>query len=134
MSSVVRGGPAYVAGLDRQDVIKELAGKNVESEQDLAEAAASFEPGDRAEIVFVKRGEERRAQVVFEQNPRLEVVTFGRAGRTLTPAIEAFRKAWLTSALDHDLEKHCHECGRSFAFENDFCPYDGKKLDLVPKP
>lgn len=134
VSSAVRGGPAYVAGLDRQDVIKELAGKNVESEQELAEAVVSFGPGDRAEIVFVERGEERRAQVVFEQNPRLEVVTFERAGRTVTPAIETFRKAWLTSALDHNLEKHCHECVRSFAFENDFGPYDGRKLDVVPKP
>ena len=117
VSSAVRGGPAYVAGLDRQDVIKELAGKNVESEQELAEAVASFGPGDRAEIVFVERGEERRAQVVFEQNPRLEVVTFERAGRTVTPAIETFRKAWLTSALDHNLEKHWHECVRSFVRE-----------------
>ena len=131
--SVVRGGPAYTAGLDRQDVIEELGGKKIESEQDLAKAVASFEPGESAEIVFVKRGEERHAEVVFEQNTRLEVVTFERAGREVTDAIDAFREAWLSSTLDHDLEKHCHECGRSFAFENDFCPYDGRKLDVVPK-
>ena len=134
VSSVMRGGAAYAAGLDRQDVIEELGGKKIESEQDLADAVASFGPGDRAEIVFVKRGEERRAQVVFEQDPRLEVVTFESAGREVTPAIDAFREAWLSSALDHDLEKHCHECGRSFAFENEFCPYDGKKLRVLPKP
>ena len=134
VSSVVRGGPAYAAGLDRQDAIEELGGKKIENEQDLAKAVASFEPGEIAEIVFVKRGEERRAEVVFEQNPRLEVVTFERAGREVTPAIDAFREAWLASTLEHDLEKHCHECGRSFAFENDFCPYDGRKLDVVPKP
>ena len=54
--------------------------------------------------------------------------------QTTAPTIDAFREAWLTSALDHGLEKHCHECGRSFAFENDFCPYDGKKLRVLPKP
>jgi predicted metalloprotease with PDZ domain len=134
VSSVVRGGPAYNAGLDRQDVVEELGGKKIEKQADLAKAVALFEPGESAEIVFVKRGVKRRAEVVFEQNPRLEVVTFERAGREVTDAIGAFREAWLSSALDHDLEKHCHECGRSFAFENDFCPYDGRKLDMVPKP
>ena len=134
VSSVVRGGPAYAAGLDRKDVVHELGGKEIESEQDLADAVASVEPGDSTEIVFVKRGEERRARVVFEQDPRLEVVTFESAGREVTPAIDAFREAWLSSRLDHDLEKHCHECGQSFAFENDFCPYDGQKLRVLPKP
>ena len=57
---------------------------------------------------------------MFEQDPRLEVVTFESAGREVTPAIDAFREAWLSSALDHDLEKHCHELR--------------PKLRVVPKP
>ena len=89
--------------------------------------------GDRIDGTYLAI-DNTHAHVVFEQNPSLEVVTFERAGRAVTLAIETFRKAWLTSALEHDLDKHCHECGRSFAFENDFCPHDGRKLDLVPKP
>ncbi len=132
--SVVRGGPAYRAGLDRGDVVRELGGKPIDSGRRLSEVVASFEPGERTEIVFVKREDWRRTDIVFEQDPTLEVVTFESTGREVTPEIVAFREAWLSSAIDHGLEKHCHECGRSFAFENEYCRYDGRKLDLVPKP
>lgn len=98
VASVVRGGPAYVAGLDRGDVIRELAGETIESEAELREVVGELAPGDSAEIAFIKRDDERRARVVLEQNPRLQVVTFERAGRGVTPAIEEFRRAWLTSS------------------------------------
>ena len=95
--SVVRGGPAYVSGLDRRDVVRELGGHAIRSEVDLVSATATFAPGDSAEIVFDKRGEERKARIVFEQNPRVQVIPFERAGRAVTPEIEAFRDAWLAS-------------------------------------
>jgi predicted metalloprotease with PDZ domain len=102
VSSTVRGGPAYAAGIDRGDVIRELAGETIGSEPDLERVLASLEPGDAREVVFDKRGEERRRRVVLEQDPRLQVVTFERAGREATPAIVAFRRAWLTSQADRE--------------------------------
>ncbi len=92
-----------------------------------------YRPTTCATIVFEKRGEPREAELVFEQNPHIEVVPFEKASRDVTPEIESFRRAWLGSSLTHALERHCHECGRSFAFENAFCPYDGKALKIVPK-
>jgi predicted metalloprotease with PDZ domain len=134
VSSVVRGGPAYSAGLDRGDVLLELGGKPIGNARDLANVVASFEPGAQSEIVFTKRHERRRAALVLEQDPTLEVVTFESKGRQVTPEIEAFREAWLSSSLEHDLEKHCHQCSRSFPFDNDYCPYDGRKLEMFAKP
>lgn len=104
VSSAVRGGPGYVAGLDRDDIILELGGESVDDRWELADAVASFEPGDRAEIVFIKRGEERRAEVVFAQDPTVEVVPLETVGRDVTPAMESFRAAWLSSTLEHDLD------------------------------
>jgi predicted metalloprotease with PDZ domain len=134
VSSVVRGGPAYSAGLDRGDVLLELGGKPIGNARDLANVVASFEPGAQSEIVFTKRHERRRAALVLEQDPTLEVVTFESNGRQVTPEIEAFREAWLSSSLEHDLKKHCHQCSRSFPFDNDYCPYDGRKLEMFAKP
>ncbi len=132
--STVLDSPAYLAGLDREDVILELGGRAITDVQSLMEAIEVFAPSDSTTIVFEKRGERREAELVFEQNPHIEVVPFERASREVTPEIEGFRRAWLGSSLTHALERHCHECGRSFAFENAFCPYDGKALKIVPKP
>ena len=99
----------------------------------LTAAIKVFAPSDSTTIVFEKRGERREAELVFEQNPHIEVVPFERIGKDVTPEIESFRRAWLGSSLTHVLERHCHECGRSFAFENAFCAYDGKALKIVPK-
>lgn len=134
VSSVVRGGPAYAAGLDRGDVIRELGGKPIDNARELAEVVGSFEPGARTEIVFLKRDEERRSEIVFEQDPTLEVVTFESTGRDVSAEIEAFRQAWLSSPVDHSLKRYCDKCKRSFPFENEYCPYDGRKLDIVPDP
>ena len=90
-------GPAYTSGLDRRDVVLELAGEAIASELELVRVVASLSPGDTAEIVFDKRGAKRRTRVVAAQDPRIQVIPFERAGRTVTPAIEAFRDAWLTS-------------------------------------
>ncbi len=131
--STVLDGPAYHAGLDREDVILELAGRPITDAKSLIEAMKVFAPSDSATIVFEKRGERREAELVFEQNPHIEVVPFEKASKDVTLEIESFRRAWLGSSLTHALERHCHECGRSFAFENAFCPYDGKRLKIVPK-
>ena len=131
--STVLDGPAYHAGLDREDVILELAGRPITDAKSLIEAMKVFAPSDSATIVFEKRGERREAELVFEQNPHIEVVPFEKASKDVTLEIESFRRAWLGSSLSHALERHCHECGRSFAFENAFCPYDGKRLKIVPK-
>ena len=132
--STVLDGPAYLAGLDREDVILELGGRPITDVQTLIAAIEVFAPSDSTTIVFEKRGERREAELVFEESPHIEVVPFERVSKNVTPEIESFRRGWLGSSLSHAIERHCHECGRSFAFENAFCPYDGKALKIVPKP
>ena len=126
-----KGSPAFFA---RYILILELGGRPITDVQTLIAAIEVFAPSDSTTIVFEKRGERREAELVFEESPHIEVVPFERASKNVTPEIDSFRRGWLGSSLSHAIERHCHECGRSFAFENAFCPYDGKGLKIVPKP
>jgi len=132
--TTTRGGPAYVAGLDRGDVLLSIAGKGVSGVQQVSELLAAHAPGDTVEVVFDKRGETRTELVSLVQDPRIEVVTYEAAGKRLTEEMQAFRESWLTSRAAHDesLERYCHRCGRAFGVEKDYCAYDGEALRLTP--
>ena len=69
--STVLDGPAYLAGLDREDVILELGGRPITDVQTLIAAIEVFAPSDNTTIVFEKRGERREAELVFEENPHI---------------------------------------------------------------
>ena len=63
-------------------------------------ALSRYEPGDTAIIRYVQRGEELSAEVVLEENPAVEVVTFEAAGRDVSAEQLAFRRAWLGADSD----------------------------------
>ena len=56
---------------------------------------AAHKPGDVVEVKYQARGRQGIAQVVFAEDPRLEVVTYEEAGRPVTDAMHKFRKEWL---------------------------------------
>jgi predicted metalloprotease with PDZ domain len=88
--------PAYAAGLDVGDEIRELAGDQVRSFGDLAGILARRRPRDVAGIVFVDRsGTVKRAQTTLAEDQALEVVPVELAGGELTAAQRAFRERWL---------------------------------------
>jgi hypothetical protein len=62
---------------------------------------------------------------------------FELSGKEVTPAMAAFRQAWLGSKAIHPLPKllkYCPQCKRPLAFEYEKCPYDGADLRITPKP
>jgi len=89
------GSPAYLAGLERDDVILEVAGSNVTSAADFTRALDGRAPGDEVTLVFERRGQPVASMLRLVPDPRVEIVDLGQA---LTPEQRRFRNAWLNSA------------------------------------
>jgi predicted metalloprotease with PDZ domain len=88
--------PAYRAGLDADDEVRQLDGVRVTTADDVMAVARRHKPGDTVSIDFVDRGGEvTSAKVTFAEDPRLEVVPVESAGGSLTSAQRAFRRSWL---------------------------------------
>jgi predicted metalloprotease with PDZ domain len=92
------GSPAYAAGLDRDDVILAVAGKETSSAVDVEQAIRAARPGDQVPIVFERRGARVGSTLRLVEDPHVEVVRFEDAGRALTADQRQFRDAWLGSA------------------------------------
>ena len=89
------GTPLYRAGADNRDVLVSLDGKPVTSDSALSSILAAHKPGDHVPLTFVQRGQTKTTALVLAADPTLEIVTFEQAGMPVTPAIRAFRDAWL---------------------------------------
>ena len=88
--------PAYAAGLDQDDDVREIDRQPVRSEADVAGALQRHKPGDRIAIAFADRdGHVRTDTVTLGEDPHVEVVPIEAAGGTLTSAHRSFRDAWL---------------------------------------
>jgi predicted metalloprotease with PDZ domain len=91
------GSPLYSAGLDLGDEIVSIGETKVSSPADVDKALASRKAGDEVAIVFMRYGAEKKATARLVEDPRLEVIPFEKAGRTLTDAQKKFRESWLAS-------------------------------------
>jgi predicted metalloprotease with PDZ domain len=87
----------YEAGLDADDRIVQLDGKNISSQTDLRNVIEAHKPGDKVSIQFKHRESIIDSEITFSENPYYVVQTFEKNNRQLTPEIVAFRKAWLGS-------------------------------------
>jgi predicted metalloprotease with PDZ domain len=88
--------PVYGAGLEQDDELLEVAGRQVKDDSDLKTVLSRHKPGDRVPIVFADRtGRSRTALVTLAEDPRLEVVPVG----TPTAAQKVFRERWLGSLV-----------------------------------
>lgn len=94
-NNTIIGSPLYKAGLDRGDQIIAIDRLNIESQAQWNDALKRYQPGDTGTIRYLQRGVEREAQIKFEENQRLEVVTYESADRELSRAQREFRNSWL---------------------------------------
>ena len=93
---VPSNSPAYAAGLEQDDEIRQLDGVPLTSFSDLSNVLARHKPGDRLSVAYVDRtGLEKTATVVVAADPHLEVVPNESAGIALSPAQRLFRERWL---------------------------------------
>ena len=95
---IVPGSPAYGAGLERDDELRQIDGRSVRSDDDVSAVLQRHHPGDSIAVIFANRtGLARTAAVTLVENPELEVVPVESTGGTLTAAERSLRQSWLTS-------------------------------------
>jgi predicted metalloprotease with PDZ domain len=88
--------PAYAAGIDIGDEVRQVDGTRTASPDDITAAIRKHRPGDRVTVDFVDRtGAQRSTIVTLEEDPRLELLPAEAAGRTPSAAQRAFRERWL---------------------------------------
>ena len=99
-AAVPFGSPAYQAGLERDDVILEVAGLDVTRAADFGRAIGGRQPGDQVPLVFERRGQRVSSMLRLAENPQVEIVRVEDVGRTLTQEQRRFRDAWLRSPAE----------------------------------
>jgi predicted metalloprotease with PDZ domain len=87
--------PLYQAGLDKDDLLLTLDGTRIRTPAQLDAVLGRHRPGDRLPVTFVRNEETVTGTIVVAADPHLELVTVEQTGKPLTPAAQAFRKAWL---------------------------------------
>jgi predicted metalloprotease with PDZ domain len=94
-NNTIIGTPLYDAGLDRGDQVIAIDRLNITGQGRWDSAIRRYEPGDTAVIRYIQRGVERSAEITFEEDRRVEVVSFESAELEVSDAQLAFREAWL---------------------------------------
>jgi predicted metalloprotease with PDZ domain len=93
---VPANSPAYAAGLEQDDELRQIDGVPLTSFSDLSNVFARRKPGDRLSVTYVDRtGAEKVTTVVVAEDPHLEVVPNETEGIALSPAQRLFRERWL---------------------------------------
>jgi predicted metalloprotease with PDZ domain len=88
--------PAYLAGLDLGDVIRQIDGAPISSSADVMSVFARRKPGDRLPVSYEDRsGAVRTVSVTLAEDPALELVPVERTGGSLSPEQRGFRDSWL---------------------------------------
>ncbi len=86
----------YQAGVDRDDLLVSIDGVSLTSQQAFDQVLARHKPGASVPLRFVRRsGETVNTALVFEEDPRIEVVTAEQAGGVPSAAQKQFRDQWL---------------------------------------
>ena len=96
VDSVTDGSCAQKAGIRPKDVIVKVGDYPVESITDLSRAMRNYEPGDTAQIVVWRSGQEHTLQVTFDERPpesELPTIIPGSSGSTL-PEDGSFDEWW----------------------------------------
>jgi predicted metalloprotease with PDZ domain len=90
--------PAYAAGLEQDDELRQADGIRLRSADDMAAIVQRRKPGDHVRLTYVDRsGVEKTTVVSLVEDPHLELLTSERAMGGLTAAQRAFRDRWLAS-------------------------------------
>ncbi|MFL6414642.1 MAG: M61 family metallopeptidase [Bryobacteraceae bacterium] len=104
-SQTLKGSPLYTAGLERGDRILSVDGSAIMADTIEETLLSRHKPGDELALRVQTRAGQRDARLTLAEDPELELVTFEEAGQPMTPAIKAFRDAWLGSKALHPLPK-----------------------------
>ncbi len=95
-STPLANTPAYAAGLDLDDELRQIDGARINSVDDVQTALRRHKPGDRMRVVYADRtGSSQTVVVTLADDPRLELVTLEAAGGSPSEGQKMFRRRWL---------------------------------------
>jgi predicted metalloprotease with PDZ domain len=95
-SSPLANTPAYKAGLDVDDVVRQLDGTKIASAEDVAAVLRRHKPGDTITVEFVDRsGATTVSNLTLAEDPQIELVAGEALGRPVSVSQRMFRRAWL---------------------------------------
>jgi S1-C subfamily serine protease len=72
VAAVEPGGPAAAAGIQPRDLVQRVAGRNVETIEDVYDALRSHNPGDRVRVVVRRSTQDRELEVTLGRLPSPE--------------------------------------------------------------
>jgi predicted metalloprotease with PDZ domain len=98
-AAVPFGSSAYRAGLERDDVIVALGGRDIRSASEFERMIRERKPGETIPIAFERRGQRVMSAIHVIEDPRVEIVGAERTSRPLTMEEKTFRGAWLSTHL-----------------------------------
>jgi predicted metalloprotease with PDZ domain len=97
----LRGTPLYSAGLDNGDEISRCDGKPVKKVEEFESCVAKHTPGERLTVDYRSPAGAKKATVMVDEDPSVELVTFEKAGLELSDRVKSFRNSWLGSRALH---------------------------------
>ncbi|HIG39454.1 MAG TPA: M61 family peptidase [Gammaproteobacteria bacterium] len=93
--NTIIGTPLYLAGLDRGDQVLAIDRLRINSQAQWDAALERYKPGDVATIHYIQREIERSAELTFDEDNTMELVTYESDERKLSRSQKAFRESWL---------------------------------------
>ncbi len=94
-SNTIIGTPLYEAGLDVGDQIVSMDGQAIKNEKEWNDAWQVRKPGDKIELAYRHRNEDKKTIITAGQNPSFTISTFESSGKNLTDQQRTFRNSWL---------------------------------------
>jgi serine protease Do len=103
VSSIVSGGPAAAGGFEREDVVLQINGQEVDGSRDLTRRVAALAAGERVNFRILRDGRERSLRVELGDRPDDATLT-ELSSDTPAPAEVAYFGMRLAPLADEDRE------------------------------
>ncbi len=88
--------PAYKAGLDKNDTLLALNGKELSGPKGLQRALAGLKPLEKVSITYQRLGKEKETGLVLQQYPNRNTVLMETLGNKPNKSQQQQREAWLS--------------------------------------
>jgi predicted metalloprotease with PDZ domain len=95
LGNTLRNTPLYDAGLDVDDVIISIDSQRLKTESVFMKLLGTHKPGDRLQVKYLHRGEEKTTVIVTAENNTQAVIPYEHSRKTMTAAMQDLRKQWL---------------------------------------
>ena len=99
LPQTLQGTPAYLAGLDVDDLLLKIDGEQIITIATVEKIIAAHKSGDKISIIYSHRGIEKTTILTLVEDPFFEVVSMEQTGGILTSEMQTFRMNWLDSQV-----------------------------------